>query len=179
MMNKQQYFIAYNTIEPSPDPNVMSEIARVFDTTSEKQIASIVYCKNIFKRNGQHTSIQKDGAFFPFEIQLDDVHCSLINSNKSLFEVMIMHEVGHLVNNDFERTVDGKEAMNNRSFMIAHNQVAEEELLADRFAVIQCGKNAVNRMLDYLIQSRKQRGYGSNDPGIIEIQLRKNAVKRI
>lgn len=63
--------------------------------------------------------------------------------------------------------------------MIAHNQVAEEELLADRFAVIQCGKNAVNRMLDYLIQSRKQRGYGSNDPGIIEIQLRKNAVKRI
>ena len=178
-MDGQKYFVLYNTADPDPDPNVMSEIGRIIEMSSNKQIASIVYCKNIYRKNKQHTSMQEDGAFFRYEMQIDDNSYSLLKSDRSIFEAIVMHEIGHLVNGDFDRVLDAQETMRNRILMLAQNKVAEEELLADRFAVMQCGKDTVIRMLAHLIQARQQRGYSSSDIGIIELRMRRIAVKRM
>lgn len=90
-----------------------------------------------------------------------------------------MYETSHLVNGNFESLISMEAAMKNREKLVGQNRVAEEELLADRFAVEQCGKETVLAMLDHLIATRIKRGYGLNDVGIIETGLRKQAVNRL
>lgn len=177
-MKSDKYVIQYCLDEPGDNPDAIYEIGRVM--TNCRRIAIITYCKNIFEKNKQHTCIVKGGAYSEFEIQLDDLYYPLMKNNRTLFEALVMHEIGHLVNGDFEEDESPEHAMGFREFIVRVGGMADEkEKLADRFAVEHCGKNAVMKYLDYVIKTRKERGYDETDTGIMELELRKNAVKKL
>ena len=178
-MSRTHDVVIYTDEKPNPDPNVRTEIGFVEELSTKKKILSIVYCRNNYLWTGQHTLITNNGQYCEYEIHLDDLYYSLLEQNEQVFEAMMMHETGHLVNGDFDSLIGTEEAMENRKKLVRQNKVAEEELLADRFAVEQCGKETVNAMLDHLIATRIKRGYGLNDEGIMEAGLRKQAVNRL
>ena len=165
--------------EPNSDPGIMTEIGIVEEVATHKKIASIVYCSDIYSKNRQHTSLQKNGQFYEYEIQLDDLYLGLLKSNKLIFEALMMHETGHIIHGVFDKGPGGRETMEKRIMLIQQNKVAEEELLADQFAVEQCGKTIVLDMLNHVLSTRKKRGYDLNDVGIWEIVLRKRAVRQM
>ncbi len=176
-MKSDKYLIQYNMEKPRDNPNEMFEIGRVI--ADGKLIASIVYCKNMYMKNKQHTCIVANGAFSEYEIEMDDLYYPLLMNNTTIFEALVMHEIGHLVNGDFESGETGEQAMDYRYYMGMKGMADEKELKADRFAVEHCGKNAVNKYLDYILKTRKERGFDNADFGNKEIELRKNAVKKL
>lgn len=178
-MSRTHEVVIYTDEKLNPDPNVRTEIGYVEELATQKKILSIVYCRNNYLWTGQHTLIMNNGQYCDYEVHLDDLYYGLLEQNESVFEAMMMHETGHLVNGDFESLISMEVAMKNREKLVRQNRVAEEELLADRFAVEQCGKETVLAMLDHLIATRIKRGYGLNDVGIIEAGLRKRAVNRL
>ena len=100
-----------------------------------------------------------------------------------LFSLLIfVHELGHFVNGDHntedpERTPESirKERMQS----ILEGRVQEIEKNADAFAVKHMGKNTYLRSLDYLINNRKQRNDVGMKIAILELELRKKAVKNM
>lgn len=176
MVSRTHEVVIYTGNELNPDPNAGTEIGYIEELATKRKVASIVYCKTLYWQNGQHTMILKNGQYCEYEIQLDDLYFGLLKHNELVFEAMMMHETGHLVNGDFDKPSSAKEAMDQRRELLQQNKVADVELLADRFAVSQCGKKIVNAMLDQIINTRKWRGYGPGDEGIREAQLRKKAV---
>ena len=177
-MNREYEVVIYTDVELSVDPNAMTEIGYVEELASKQHVISIVYCQNIYQKNGQHTSIQKNGYYCEHEIQMDDLYYDLMKNNPTVFEALMMHETGHLINGDIDRSDDYEAIMLKRRKMIEQYKVAEEELRADLFSVKQCGGKAVVDMLDHVIRTRKRRGYDSDDLGIREAEMRKIAVKR-
>ena len=109
----------------------------------------------------------------------DDLYINLSNTDVNAFDAMLMHEVGHFLNGDLDKDRDDAEIRQERVIEILKGIVAPEELAADRFAVEHCGKNAVIRMLDTVIETRKRRQTADGLIALKELELRKQAVKRL
>ena len=84
-----------------------------------------------------------------------------------------------MINGDYDKTDDDHGIRVNRIQQVMNGVVAAEEAAADAFAVQHCGKSTVIAMLDYVIQKRKQRNTMDGMIAIRELELRKNAVKRL
>jgi TPR repeat protein len=119
------------------------------------------------------------GAMINLGIIFDDLYLDLAASRQNVFEAMLMHEVGHMVNKHFDTEESSKEAMLKRSQYISMGKVDPKELDADRFAVEHCGKNAVMQMLDHMISVRRSRNTFDSPIAIMEAELRKRAVMRL
>lgn len=109
----------------------------------------------------------------------DDLYLNLSNTNVNAFDALLMHEVGHYINGDMDNQIDDLEIRQERVLQILKGKVAPNELEADRFAVEHCGKNAVMQMLDIVIATRKKRNTADGEIALKELELRKQAVKRM
>ncbi len=177
-MKSDFYDISVNQIRPGNDPDRLYEVIRIVEKESEKTVVSAFYCKNAYKLYGQHFFIrQLDDE--ELGIIFDDLHLSLVASRQNVFEAMLMHEVGHMVNKHFDIEKSSDEVMRERCNFILLGKVDPNELSADRFAVEHCGKNAVMQMLDHLISIRKERNTVDGSIAIREMELRKKAIMRL
>ena len=176
-MKSKVYAIAINQCQNWDDPDAIYEAARIIKKDTGEIVIGAYYCKNAYQIFGYHFCVQQMNENL-IGIVFDDVYLGLTNTNPREFEAMLMHEVGHLVNGDFDKERDNNAIRQERESMIQQGKVMPVELAADRFAVEHCGKNAMIRMLDIVISTRKIR-----DPfdifAIKELELRKQAVKRM
>ena len=177
-MKSMVYDIAINTNQTWTDSNCLYEIARIVKKDTDDIVIRVYYCRNAYQKLGFHTSTQRINAE-EICIVLDDLYIDLAITNSSAFEAMIMHEVGHLVNGDFDAEIGTNEIKRERAIEILKGKVMPNELAADRFAVEHCGKNAVMKMLDIIMSTRKKRNTADGEIAIRELELRKQAVKRI
>ncbi len=177
-MKSNEYEILYNTNQPGTE-NKAYEIGRVIDRRTERIITVLAFNANAYSTLHYHFGIHSPGYFTEIDIIMDDTYYPLISSSPSIFEALTMHEVGHLVNGDFDLQRDEYETSDNRAKQVLAGKVASEELAADAFAVYHCGKSAVISMLDYIIQRRKKTNTINDFLAIKELELRKKAVKKL
>lgn len=177
-MKSDVYDVAINENQSWDDPDCLYESARIVNKTTGEKIVSVFYSKNAFQKLGYHFCAQRISED-EIGIVFDDLYLGVSNTNAHAFEALLMHEVGHLVNGDFVSGMDHDEASQERIIELLKGKVSSKELAADRFAVEHCGKNAVMQMLDIVIATRKKRNTPDGEMALKELELRKQAVKRI
>lgn len=177
-MKSDTYVVAINENQYWDDPNCLYELARIVRKNTGEKIISAFYCKNAYQKLGYHFCVHRLSDD-EIGIVLDDLYLNVSNTNFHAFEALLMHEVGHFVNGDFESDLDRDEASQIRVAETLKGKVASNELAADRFSVEHCGKNAVMQMLDIVIATRKKRNTEDSEIALRELELRKQAVKRL
>ena len=177
-MKSDVYDVAINENQSWNDPDCLYESARIVEKNTGEKVVSVFYCKNAFQKLGYHFCAHRLSDD-EIGIVFDDLYLNVSNTNARAFEALLMHEVGHLFNGDFDSDTDRDEASQERIIEILKGKVASNELAADRFAVEHCGKNAVMQMLDIVIATRKKRNTADGEIALKELELRKQAVKRI
>ena len=161
------------------------EIGKIIDTADERDVAYILYDKNIMRKYGYVICAQirelQDGTGV-FVIITGEQYRDLFINKRDFFEACAMHELGHYLHGDLTNNIikDNEEIKKVRLKHIFNNTVQKEELNADMFAVEQLGKSRVINELNYMKQQRLKR---KNDPGkefaIKEYDLRIKAVKQM
>lgn len=154
------------------------ETARVVKKATSEEVVSIFYCKNAYRHYGYHFCLQRINEDI-VGIVFDDLYLGLTNTNPRAFEAMVMHEVGHLVNGDMERQLSTSEIKRERELDILRGKIPANERAADCFAVEHCGKSAVIQMLDIMNAVRKKRNTVDLALALTELELRKQAVKKM
>ena len=177
-MKSEVYALAINQNQNWENPDNLYESAMIVKKDTGEKVISVFYCKRAYQKLGYHFGVFKleDGEI---AIIHDDLYLGLSNTNDRAFEAMLMHETGHFINGDFDEQIDNAEIKNRRKNAVLSNSVDPKELAADQFAVEHCGKNAVMQMLDYLIATRRKRNTADGKDAIKEMELRKQAVKRL
>lgn len=167
--------IDYDGIEPV-------EIAKVVDTTTNKEILYVYYNKNNYEENGYHINIdvyEDESGEYPVA-NVDDVHRPCLFDDPDVFLSMMLHEYGHYINGDFNQTeLTNKQIQEERLRCTRIGRVHEKERRADLVAVRYVGKATFLRSMDYLIERRKRRNDAAGDIAIREFELRKRAVKNM
>ena len=177
-MKSEVYDIAINENQAWNDPNRLYESARIVRKDTGEKVISVFYCKNAYRKLGYHFCAHRLNED-EIGIVFDDMYLNVSNTNARAFEALLMHEAGHLINGDFESDIDRDKASQMRVIEILQGKVSSNELAADRFAVEHCGKNAVMQMLDIVIATRKKRNTADGEIALKELELRKQAVKRM
>ncbi len=177
-MKSDKFFLQIIQKKPGDNPNNAYEMIRVIEKETGKVITIAYYCKNAYQLFGYHFN---SGSLNENEtgIVFDDLYADLMNTNPKEFEAMLMHEVGHLINGDLDAEKSDDEIVEERLLGIISGKVDTKELAADRFAVEHCGKNAVLRMLDHVMMTRKNRHTTDEALALRELELRKQAVIRM
>lgn len=188
MPRVERYLVMHNTKYMDYRGDGWAEIGKVVDTQNENETAALImYYRDNRKVFGYHfRSARDDSETFGCKclIVTDDLHRGLMLSNPGLFKAMCMHEIGHYLNGDLdpanhEGAYDYDRESQLRADAIIAGKVDQKELAADEFACRECGKHAVNMLIDYLIQARKERGDWSADLAIRELELRKKAIRKL
>ena len=141
-------------------------------------ILPIVYFKDAYRKFVCHCGLLVDdnGPFvavseFGYNNYIKDVNLKMVFA-------MLLHELGHYKNGDFE-TCSATEYAKIRNEAVSKGIVTNQELNADRFAAEEIGKAAVINMLNRLIAVRKRRNDIGVNGAINEFQLRIKAVSRL
>lgn len=162
------------------------EIAKIVEEPSNSDVMFIFYYKDLYSTANYHlctgfTEIY-EGVNYPI-VYVDDEHKDLLYNKPELFQVLMLHELGHYLQGDFRKadnTHNTHEILSDRTRHILSGKVQSQELKADAFAARYMGKNKTIQALDYLIQKRRKRPI---DPGkeiaIKEFENRKKAVQRL
>lgn len=177
-VKSKEYAILINQCQNWDDPDVMYEAARIIKKDTGEKVISVYYWKNAYKSLGYHFGacrLSEDEV----GIVHDHLYFDLSNKNVNAFDAMLMHELGHYINGDLDKSYSGDEIMQDRLLAIMKGTVVSTELAADMFAVEHCGKNAVMQMLDNVIAMRKKRNTADLEIALKEFELRKQAVKRL
>lgn len=177
-MKSDTYDIAINQIQNWENPDLLYEAARIVKKDTGDSIISVYYCKNAYQKFGYHFGLMRLNEN-EIGVVHDDLYLNLSNTNVNAFDALLMHEVGHYINGDMDNQIDDLEIRQERVLQILKGKVAPNELEADRFAVEHCGKNAVMQMLDIVIATRKKRNTADGEIALKELELRKQAVKRM
>jgi len=163
-----------------------AEIGKIVSKKTKKDVMYLIYDKACFERYNQHFSVlvdvhPNDGQKYPFVI-MDDFYRNLFYARPEIFAALAMHELGHYVNGDLNAMSVGMSSQKLRALRTEHikkGKVIPFELNADRFAVKQCGVQALLDALDLLIERRKQRDDPAKESAIQEFELRKAAIRKM
>ena len=183
-MAKGQYKLISNSEYKDYREAEAVEVAKIVDTLSGETVMPVIYSKNLYSEARTHLSLyvmEGENGDYPVGYT-DDMHRDCLFEHSDIFLCLMLHELGHFVNGDYsaedpERTPES--IRRERMQSILEGRVQEIEKNADAFAVKHMGKNTYLRSLDYLINNRRQ----CNDVGmkiaILELELRKKAVKNM
>ena len=181
-MVKGNYQLLFNTKYVDYNGNESVEIAKIVDLQTNQDAIYVVYEKNLYRARGYHTCIdiyENDEREYPV-VKMDDQHRKCLLDAPDIFITMMLHELGHYLNGDFNREyASDKEVQEKRTSCILAGKIQEEELMADAFAIKQVGKNTFNRTMDYLIRARQKRNDEGMQLAIKEFELRKKAAKKL
>lgn len=170
--------IGLNTfvIEHYKDYDNAVKLGYVLDELTNKEAITIIYDPHCFAENGYHlcASIQNGEHY----IIMDSTHFPCYYEMPEVLEALILHEVGHFSNGDYEKIhLKADHIKTDRGANIIRGMVQPHELDADKYAAKNVGVPVMMRALDYLIALRKER---KDDPikaaAIREFELRKKAL---
>lgn len=158
------------------------EIAKIVDLQTKQDAIYVYYEKNLYRTRGYHICIdiyENDEREYPVA-KMDDQHRKCLLESPDIFITLMLHELGHYLNGDFNREyTSDKEVQDARLSCILAGTIQEEERMADAFAIKQVGKNTFNRTVDYLIRARQKRNDEGMQLAIKEFELRKKAAKKL
>lgn len=183
-MAKGQYKLICNNDYADYKGEEAVEMAKIVDTLSGEDVMPVMYSKNLFSEEGAHLSLcvmEGENGDYPVGYT-DDTYRTCLFEHPEIFLSMMLHELGHFVNGDYngedgEATAAG--IREERMRCILEGRVQEIEKKADEFAVKHMGKNTYLRSIDYLINLRKQQKNASMQIAVLELELRKKAVKNM
>ena len=182
---KGQFILHYNETEKDYSGSEVVEIGKIVDTITDKDVMYIYYERDLYKRQGTHMCIEeymREDGDYPVA-KTDDLHRSCLFKNPEIFLTLMLHELGHFWNGDLDEHRKGEmtseKIQEDRLRAIIVGKVDSHELKADMFAVKSVGKNTFMRAMDYMINTRKQRGDAGAEFAIKEFELRKKAIKNM
>ena len=183
-MVNTKYVLLRNTAYIDYHGDAPVEIAKIVDYLTNKDVMLIYYEKNLFRIRGLHTCVvvcETEAGTIPVAF-IDDLHRACLFEHREIFFSLMLHELGHFKNGDFNNALSGtttKTIKDERLRCILEGCVQEIEKNADAFAVSVVGEHTVVRMLDYLIDKRRERKDKGMELAIREFELRKEAVQSI
>ena len=177
-----KYFLMKNTAYMDYVGNDKVEVGKIVDSFANEDVMYIYYNRNAYSENGYHMTVIihiVDGKDVPV-IYISDMYRACLYEHTDVFLALALHEYGHYIHGDFERTgITNRQIQEERDRCIRNGLVYDIERKADAFAVKYVGKAAFLSSLDYLIELRRQRNDPYMDMAIKEFELRKRAVKNM
>ena len=176
-----KYCLRYNTTFEDYQGDDIVEIGKVVDSETDQDALFVFYDKNLFKKHHYHMTpvVYKKEDQITLAVHMDDTHRSILYSHPDILLGLLLHELGHHINGDYQGNGDTETNREERLSCVLAGRVQEKELKADVFAANQIGKNKYLRCLDYLIKKRKERKDDGMELALREFELRKKAVQRI
>ncbi len=181
-MEEEFKFLINQSVDRDYHGDEIVEIAKIVEMNSSTDVLYVFYDRDSYAKRHFHISA---GLYDKNEVpavMIDDEHKDCLYDQSDVFFCLMLHELGHYRNKDFEKLADENTTsnLNKRTENIIKGKVQDAELNADSFAVKHIGKNKMIRTMDYMIKKRKER---KNDPGkeiaIREIELRKKAIQKL
>ena len=176
-----KYRLLYNEAAVDYSSDEITEIGKIVDNETGKDVMYITYEKALFRNVGYHICIfthELNGVEYPVAY-VDDLYKNHLYEHPSIFFTLMMHEYGHYINGDLEADMEHEEIREERVRCAQEGCVMDVELKADAFAISQVGKNAFMRAMDFLIQQRKKRNDQGMTLAIKEFENRKKAARKI
>ena len=152
-----------------------NKYAEVIDTKENRIILEAFYVINNLQRYGYSIASGHKGD--KCIVTFDKRYLDYFINKPSVFEPLIMHELGHYLNGDSRRKANNETIRKDRALTIEQGKVPQRELDADSFAVSQVGKKAVRNALKYVRNDCLRQGVSRNNQGIIEVERRIEALK--
>ncbi len=102
------------------------------------------------------------------------ISSDLSEQPKHIKEALLWHEYGHYYHETYRKYLNcDKDVLKNlREDKVSHNQVLDDEIIADEFALNMVGKQSLIEALNYLKNKR------TDDVGIKEIDLRIQLIEK-
>ena len=183
-MQKGRYNLLYNDAYKDYHGAEIVEIGKVMDAILEKPVMYIYYERDLYRTRGYHMCIeeyQREDGDYPVAMT-DDLHRPCLFEHPEIFLCLMLHELGHFVNDDLNNLNSKRtheENVNQRLQAILAGKIQAEEREADAFAAQCVGKNTFMRAMDYMIKMRKKRGDNGAALAIREKKKKKKAVQNM
>ncbi len=184
-MGKAKYILLHNTAYSDYYGDECVEIAKIVDESSGEDVLLICYEKNLFKERRYHICVdvyENEHGKFPVA-KTDDFHRACLFNRREIFLTLMLHELGHYKNGDYERfereDISEEDIRKERMKCAQEGRIQEVEKNADAFAARIVGKNTFMRAMDYMIARRKERNDTWMNVAIREFELRKKAVQNM
>ena len=179
-MSKKRFrlnLVTDNEMYPGSDCEIIGEIS---DEKQEYTITLVRKGKDI--NNGYSMGVLKQDEVII--IYLDPFYQDLLINKTDIAVALIYHEIGHVINGDFNGNGNPKENCALRTALIQQGIVQPKELNADKYAASIVGTKQMRKALNYLLEYRKKNktqviflNREAAELGIRELELRINALK--
>lgn len=134
--------------------NNLPALAEIYNKNTKQMIGLIIYDKMLRYQTGN----QVQGEHFinnknedVIVITINDHFKKLFDTQPNIFEGLVMHEIGHLVNGDFTKDKNNDAI---RGTAILNHNIDIKEIKADQFALEEIGKNRFIQFLEWSIKNR-------------------------
>ena len=139
-MVKGEYCLQINTAFQNYCGEEIVEIGKVTNLQSGKVAFLILYDKKLYSNAGYHMCMSVGNESMPV-VLVDDKDRECMYVKQDIFFALIMHEYGHYINGDLNRTnISSQQIREDRLQCVKLGKVQEMELNADSFAVNCVGK---------------------------------------
>lgn len=169
----REYQLCVNQYAINYIGDVPTEVAKIVRLKDGKDVLKCFYDKSCYANTGYHICVRNDGNSF-----LDDSYKEILYKHTLVFEVIILHELGHIIRGHFRNPplpgLDSEQLRKARGSGISKGFVSTAELEADAFAAKEVGKERVIAALDFLIRERRIRNDRHSALAIQEFELRKS-----
>lgn len=177
-----KYSLMFNIDNEFYEGDKEVEIGKVIDVETDEDVLYINYDKHIYDKEGYHMCplrYKNESEEF-IVVKVDDLHRNCLFEQPNVFLTMVLHEYGHIINGDLDKTgLTNETIQNDRLRCILEGKIQEEERKADAFAISHVGKNTFMRTMDYMIKKRRERNDRDMHFAIQEFELRKKAAKKL
>ncbi len=145
----------------------------------------VVYQPDLFNKTNYHIATTVANLGSPSSsfclVKMDDTYLRFFDKMPTVFEPVIMHELGHFVHRDYDESKRKKtstQIYNERILCVMNGIVPMTEILADRFAAENVGASNLIEALRLLIAERQKISEKGSEITIKEFELRIKELER-
>lgn len=180
---KQYVLKVFKDFEPKAKQN---RYAAIFNIQKQELSLLIIFESNLFEKKNYHImsgSAKQKGTNNHFcLVTMDEVYLDFFTRMPEIIEPILMHELGHFLNDDTDpnkRKKTSQQIYQERIMLNLLGQVPREELNADRFAAKEVGIDKVIKALRLLKKEREKDAEQGTELAIKEFENRIKALEQM
>lgn len=163
-----------------------NQYAAIINADKRELRLLVIYDRELFSKKNYHlmsSSAKLTGTDHHFcLVTMDGVYLDFFRRMPEIVEPILMHELGHFVNGDWDPVVQkktSKQVYQERIMLDMIGQVPKEELRADRFAAESVGIENMINALRILKKERERKKEEGTELAIKEFGSRIKALEKL
>lgn len=169
------------------DPNTkQNQYASIIDINKKELCLLVIFESDLYEKKNYHImsgSAKLTGTNHHFcLVAMDEVYLDFFTRMPEILEPVLMHELGHFLNGDWDPTKRKKTSQQiyqERTMLNMLGLVPKEELNADRFSAEVVGVDKAIKALKLLKKEREKKTEDGTELAIKEFGIRIKALEKL